>query len=103
MSAIHDVGGGALRAARRACLLIACFALGAVPARAASSFPDIPVWTNVGAWQDSSTIAGFGFRCVGDFGPRPDSVRRESRSLSLRFLRDRATEARPDFGGYRIY
>jgi hypothetical protein len=60
------------------------------------------VWTNVGAWQDSSTI--FPFRCVGSFqGPRPDSVRRESKALTLRFLRDRATEARPDFGGYRIY
>jgi hypothetical protein len=81
----------------------ACLAFAtARPARAASNFPDIPVWLNVGAWQDSSTI--FPFRCVGSFqGPLPDSVRRTSRSLTVRFLRDRATEIRPDFGGYRIY
>src|SRR5262249_945749 len=45
----------------------------------------------------------FPFRCVGSFGPRPDSSRRESRALTLRFMRDRVTELRPDFGGYRIY
>jgi hypothetical protein len=100
-------GGAARRPARRACLLIAgaCLGLLAVrPARAASNFPDIPVWVNVGAWQDSSQVPGLSFRCVGSFqGPLPDSVRRESKNLSVRFLRDRATEIRPDFGGYRIY
>ena len=103
MSAIHDVRGGAFRAAGRACLLIACAVLGATPARAASNFPDIPVWTNVGAWQDSSLIEGLEFLCLGSFGPRPDSVLRKSRTLTLRFMRDRGTEVRPDFGGYRIY
>jgi hypothetical protein len=102
MSAIDDMRGGALRAARCACLLIACAVLGSPPARAASNFPDIPVWTNVGAWQDSSRIVPY--RCVGSFqGPQPDSVLRNSRTLTLRFMRDRATENRPDFGGYRIY
>jgi len=102
MSAIRDVRGGAFRAAGRACVLIVCTVLGSAPARAASNFPDIPVWLNVGAWQDSSSI--YPFRCVGSFqGPKPDSVLRQSRSLTLRFLRNRATEVRPDFGGYRIY
>ena len=100
-----EAGGGARRAARRACLLFlgAWFGISAVrPARAASNFPDVPVWVNVGAWQDSSSI--FPFKCVGAFqGPLPDSVRRESRNLTVRFLRDRATEVRSDFGGYRIY
>ena len=103
MSAIDDVRSGAFRAARRACVLIACAILGAAPARAAASFPDIPVWTNVGAWQDSSLIPGQAFRCIGSMGPRPDSVLRQSRTLTLRLMRDRATEVRPDFGGYRIY
>jgi len=102
MSAIRELGGGASRAARRACLLMLCGVLGSAPVRAASNFPDIPVWTNVGAWQDSSFI--YPFRCIGQFqGPLPDSIRRESRNLTVRFLRDRATEVRPDFGGYRIY
>src|SRR5436190_584002 len=100
-----EAGGAARRAARYVCLLLmgACLGFAAArPAQAASNFPDIPVWTNVGAWQDSSSI--FPFRCVGSFqGPLADSVRRTSRALTVRFLRDRATEIRPDFGGYRIY
>src|SRR5262245_51784627 len=104
MSAIVDVRGGAASAARRACLLLLSVVLGSFPARAASKFPDIPVWMNVGAWQDSSLIEGLAFRCVGSFqGPLPDSIREQSRVLSVRFLRDRATEDRADFGGYRIY
>jgi hypothetical protein len=59
---------------------------------------------NVGAWQDSSLVPGLAFRCVGSFqGPLPDSIRQESRVLTVRWLRDRATEDRADFGGYRIY
>src|SRR4029079_4482373 len=51
-----------------------------------------------------STIAGLEYRCIGSFqGPLPDSVHRQSTTLSVRFMRDRATEARPDFGGYRVY
>jgi hypothetical protein len=77
---------------------------GRSPSRA-SSFPVIPArWVDVGAYQDSSNIGTQSNRCVGSFlGPRPDSLRRESRALSLRWLRDRAAEARIDFGGYRIY
>src|SRR5689334_25352722 len=99
---IDDVRGGAWRAARRACLLIACGVLGFAPARAASNFPDIPVWTLAGAWRDSTHLVPF--RCAGSFqGPQPDSLRDTTRVLTVRWLRDRATEARPDFGGYRIY
>jgi hypothetical protein len=35
--------------------------------------------------------------------PRPDSVRQQPRTITVRFLRDRLAELRPDFGGYRIY
>ncbi len=69
----------------------------------AAGFPAIRSWVLVGAYQDSSTIEGQAARCIGDFAPRPDSLRRQARTLSLRFLRDRVAEARPDFGGYRIY
>jgi hypothetical protein len=41
---------------------------------------------------------------VGFFqGPLPDSLAARSRTLTLRWLRDRVAETRPDFGGYRIY
>ena len=102
MSAMYDVGGGALRAAHRACLLILFGVLVFAPARAASNFPDIPVWSLAGDWQDSSHV--YPFRCLGSFqGPMPDSILRKSGTLTVRFMRDRATEVRPDFGGYRIY
>src|SRR5262245_19125163 len=102
MSTDRDVRGGALRAARHACLLFLGAVLGFAPARAASNFPDIPVWSSVGAWQDSTHI--FPFLCAGAFqGPLPDSIREDTRVLPVRFLRDRGTEIRPDFGGYRIY
>jgi hypothetical protein len=43
-------------------------------------------------------------RCPGLFkGPPRDTVRTQPRTITLRFLRDRVAEARPDFGGYRIY
>lgn len=72
------------------------------PARA-SVFPKIGAWVDVGAYQDSSNIGSQGNRCIGTFGMRPDSLRRQSRALSFRWLRDRKAEARVDFGGYRIY
>lgn len=56
------------------------------PAEAQSSFPDIPVWSFPGVLQ-----AG------------PDTIRERPRTITVRFLRDPDTEARPDFGGYRIY
>ncbi|MFN8586946.1 MAG: hypothetical protein U0704_04015 [Candidatus Eisenbacteria bacterium] len=72
-------------------------------AAAASNFPSIHSWTITGAFQDSSSYPGMFARCVGAMGPRPDSVRVAPRYASLRFLRDRVAETRPDFGGYRIY
>jgi len=62
----------------------------------------IPVWVQPGAWQDSTVL--FPNRCGGSFqGPLPDSLRSQARTLTVRFLRNRRIEARPDFGGYRIY
>jgi hypothetical protein len=75
---------------------------GLVPAHAAG-FPTIRAWVLSGAYQDSSNIGVQRARCVGSFGPRPDSLRKVARAISLRFLRDRRAEMRPDFGGYRIY
>jgi hypothetical protein len=101
--------GGAWRAV--CALTLAVLALASArPAQAASAFPDIPVWANAGAWQDSSTvldengIARFRNRCIGSFqGPQEESLKVMPRALTVRFLRDRRAEARPDFGGYRIY
>jgi hypothetical protein len=56
------------------------------PDRARAEFPDIPVWSYPGAYQGGA-----------------DSVRQQSRTLTLRWMRDPAAEARPDFGGYRLY
>src|SRR5882672_6671921 len=100
--------GGGRRLA--ACALALALVAGARvhPARAASNFPDIPVWVEVGAWRDSSWVRRN--RCVGSFtGPLADSLgaslvtNSSARAITVRFLRDRLTEARPDFGGYRIY
>jgi hypothetical protein len=74
---------------------------GAGPCFAQSGFPHIPLWALPGAFQDSSAFNRF--RCVGSFQPRPDSVRQQPRTISVRFLRDRRAEARHDFGGYRIW
>lgn len=57
-----------------------------VAVHAQSGFPTIPLWGYSGAWQ-----------------PGPDSVVSRSRTLTIRWLRDPAVEARSDFGGYRIY
>ncbi len=71
-------------------------------ARAQVGFPRIPVWAMPGAWQDSTLL--FPRRCPGVFfGPLPDSLRQQPRTITLRFHRDPLAEARPDFGGYRIY
>ena len=102
-----NVSGGARRAATVLALALSAGA-GTRPAHAASNFPDIPVWAEVGAWRDSSLINKS--RCVGSFkGPLADSLGpstltgSSARTVTVRFLRDRVTEARPDFGGYRIY
>ncbi len=93
-----------LRFAVAALALVASAALvPSVSQAAASNFPSIRSWTIAGAYQDSSNIEPYQLRCVGALNPRPDSVRIEARVASLRFLRDRVAESRPDFGGYRIY
>src|SRR5260221_5775148 len=101
-----NVSGGARRAATVLVLALLAGA-GTRPARAAANFPNIPVWAEVGAWRDSSLINKN--RCVGSFqAPLADSLGASSatgssaRAVTVRFLRDRVTEARPDFGGYRI-
>jgi hypothetical protein len=72
------------------------------PAAAQNGFPKISMWAFPGAWQDSTLL--FPKRCVGQFqGPMPDSVRPQARTITVRWHRDRVAEARPDFGGYRIY
>jgi hypothetical protein len=77
---------------------------GAAPSAAqvaSPGFPHIAVWAFPGAWQDSSMFNRF--RCVGSFQPLADSIRQEPRAITVRWLRDRRAEARPDFGGYRIW
>jgi hypothetical protein len=61
--------------------------IGASPMRAlAQGFPEIALWAYPGAYQAGS-----------------DSIREQSRTITLRWMRDPEAEARPDFGGYRIY
>ena len=65
-------------------------------------FPQIKVWAIPGAYQDSSLVRPS--RCVGDFvAPMADSLVQRSRTVTVRFTRDRRAEARRDFGGYRVY
>jgi len=100
-----NVTGGGLRAAGRASVLVVVAALAFSrphDAGAASRFPDIPLWSIVGGWRDSSLVKPN--RCVGSFkAPLPESIQAKPRTITVRFLRDRSAEARPDFGGYRIY
>ena len=79
-------------------LLAACFA---PIAALASGFPHIPVWAQSGAFEDGSHAKPD--TCVGRLTPPADSVRARSRTITIRFLRDRVAEARPDFGGYRVW
>ena len=75
---------------------------GVVHAQQPTAFPAIKAWVHQGVWQDSTHI--YSFAPVGYFqGPLEDSVGARSRTLTLRWLRDRVAESRPDFGGYRIY
>jgi hypothetical protein len=100
-----NASGGALRAAACVLALALLGPVGTPPARAASNFPDIPVWVIAGGWRDSTMMSGLdSLRCPGSFGgPQPDSVDERARAVTVRFLRDRTAESRPDFGGYRIY
>ena len=70
-----------------AAALLLAVAAGVLPA-AAQGFPDIPVWSYPGAWHPA---AG------------GDTITARPRTLTVRWLRDPDAEARPDFGGYRIY
>lgn len=68
----------------------------------AATFPRIPLCAFTGAYQDSSLINPA--RCLGAFhGPLADSIAERPRTVTVRFRRDRRVEARPDFGGYRVY
>jgi hypothetical protein len=73
----------------------------AQPAETPQQFWHIPVWVRPGGWQDDT--ARFPNRCIGILEPRSDSLIQKPRTLTVRFLRSRRVEARPDFGGYRIY
>lgn len=57
------------------------------PAAAFAQFPDIPVWSYPGAYHASAT----------------DTITERARTITVRWMRDPAAEARNDFGGYRIY
>ncbi len=67
-------------------LVLATSATSVLPARAQGGFPDIRLWGYPGAYQ-----------------AKPDSIREQARTIAVRWMRDPAAEARPDFGGYRIY
>jgi VCBS repeat protein len=94
--------GGVFRAAVCAGVLAVSASASVRPALAAANYPDIPVWSNPGTWQDSSLVNSF--RCVGSFqAPLAESLKVGARAITVRFLRDRTAELRPDFGGYRLY
>jgi hypothetical protein len=76
---------------RLACALALAVTAGAGVAPRASAqwngFPTMRVWAKPGA------------PCLSC----PDSVTARARTVTMFFVRDRVAEARPDFGGYRIY
>ena len=59
---------------------------GAVKVAHAQTFPSLNAWCYPGAHQNGA-----------------DSTRQQARTITLRWMRDPTAEARPDFGGYRIY
>ena len=69
-------------------ILLLAGAIGAGSAEAQSDRPNIPVWSFSGAWRPAAGA---------------DSIVARPRTLTMRWLRDPVAEARPDFGGYRIY
>lgn len=66
--------------------LVLAAGAGGLKAAEAQGFPKIPVWAYPGAYQAGA-----------------DSIREQSRTTTLRWMRDPVAEARADFGGYRIY
>jgi hypothetical protein len=67
------------------------------------SFPNLRVWSYAGSFHDLTSQYIGTTLCAGLLPPAPDTATTRARTLTLRFLRDRRIEARPDFGGYRIY
>ena len=61
---------------------------GVRPCAAQSDYPNIPVWSFSGAWHP---------------GADGDTITEKPRTVTVRWLRDPYAEARPEFGGYRIY
>lgn len=74
-----------------ALVLAVAMSVAAGPATAQPDYyPNIPAWSFTGAWKpDPVTFS--------------DTIEARPRTLTLRWLRDPAAEARPNFGGYRIY
>ena len=89
----------------RAALALAAGAAFWSPAQAAGTYPKIPLWVYAGAYQDiAHSTFPYTQLCQGlGLTPLPDSIREQSRTITVRFLRDRVAEARSDFGGYRVY
>ena len=58
--------------------------------RAQAGFPTIPLWDYPGAYHPAGLDPA-------------DTLTQRSRTITVRWLRDPAAEARADFGGYRIY
>jgi hypothetical protein len=88
----------------RALVLVLALVAGTGNARPAfaqdpTGYPHIPVWAFPGAFQDSTQIAPRGCSRAA----LADSIREQARTITVRFLRNRVAEARPEFGGYRIY
>ena len=81
---------GAASALRPIGPLVLALALGpaARPAVASSDYPNIPAWSFSGAWRP-------------DAGG--DTIVARPRTVTVRWLRDPEAEARPSFGGYRLY
>ena len=83
------IRGGIGRLRNSVCVLALVLVTGAGTHSAlAQGFPDIPAWSYPGAYR------AVGADSVIDSRPR---------TTTLRWLRDPVAEARPDFGGYRIY
>jgi hypothetical protein len=69
-------------------LALAVVTSGARTAAAQPGFPNVPVWSYSGAWHR---------------GAGGDTIEVRPRTITVRWMRDPLAEARPDFGGYRIY
>ena len=84
-----------------AALLLLTAAIGWPAASRASGFPHIPVWAVARGFEDGSHFKPDS--CVGVLTPPADSLIARARTVTIRFLRDRRAEARPDFGGYHVW